>query len=1205
MWFKILQFELQYRKKRPATYIYFAVLFLLAFLAITTDAVQIGGGTGLVKENAPTTIATMMTLLSAIMMMITSAIMGVAVVRDFEYNTQSMLFTTPITKFDYLTGRFLGAFIVTLLVFSGILLGFVLGEWMPWKDADKLLPFHFWNYLQPFLFFVIPNLFFTSILFFFVGALSRKMMTVYVQWILLFVIYQVSVILARELDNRNLAALLDPFAIRTIRNAIQYWTVAEQNSMTIPIEGIVLWNRLLWPSIGLAIMIGGYFAFSFNVVRHAWLKKKKTSRKHVPKTAPQIPKIHFKFGWATYLFQIQKQARFYFKLVIKGLPFRAIAGFGFCLMVINSFYIGKVYGTYTYPTTYLMLELITNAFTLFFIIILVFYSGELIWKERDAKWHLIQDTLPIPNFVNLISKFLGLLLVIIALLLCLIGFGVLIQAFKGFYKFDIPVYLTTLFGETLSILVLFLLFAFFIQVVVNHKFLGHALIIIFFITMSIMGTLGVEHSLFQFGSIDLGTYSEMNGYGHFVPRFLWFDLYWMAFAVFLFAIAVAFATRGPETTMRWQKGISTLRLSKPIRTLLITPLLIFALCGCYIYYNTNILNTYQNSDDQQAIRAEYERTLKKYEYVTQPKIIEMKVKAEIYPETRDYAIEGTYWLKNTETKPIKNLHLQLELDDDVTYDTIAFGQPATIKESHERFKYYVYELEKELLPHDSIKLFFKLNYLTKGFKESGSNTGIVHNGTFLNNASFPSLGYNQRMELATDNSRKDNDLAPRERMMKRNNPIGLATNFIRNDAHAIRFDIVIGTTADQIAIAPGYLQKQWEENGRKYFHYKMNQRMIPFFNMVSAKYEVARDNITISNDTIEKNINLEIYHHKGHEYNLESMMKGMKDALTYFSNHFSPYQYRQMRILEFPRYANFAQSFANTIPFSEGMGFMVKIEEEDDVDVVYFLTAHEIAHQWWGHQLTPANVRGSSVLSETLAQYSALMVMKKEYPQEHLKEFLKEELNRYLSGRATEQKKEMPLALAENQAYIHYGKGANIMYALQDYIGEDNVNKTLRRLVNNWTSFENNGRYPTTIDLIAYLREATPDSLQQVISDSFNKIILYENKVEQATFTQIDNQHYTVKLKLNTQKIESDSLGHSKPITISDWIDIGIYAQDKERNHKLIYLKKHLFTKQQTELEIDLKQKPSMAGIDPLNKLIDRNPDDNSKSLSEKKNDHS
>ena len=178
MWAKIFSFELKYRFKRPATYIYFAILFLLSFLAMSTDVVQIGGGAGLVKENAPTTIATMMSILAAIFMMITSAIMGVAVLRDYEHDMASLLFTNPITKFQYLAGRFAGSFVTLLFVFSGILLGFIMGEFMPWRDAEKLLPFNLWNYLHPFRWFVIPSLFFSGAIFFISGALTRKMVFV-------------------------------------------------------------------------------------------------------------------------------------------------------------------------------------------------------------------------------------------------------------------------------------------------------------------------------------------------------------------------------------------------------------------------------------------------------------------------------------------------------------------------------------------------------------------------------------------------------------------------------------------------------------------------------------------------------------------------------------------------------------------------------------------------------------------------------------------------------------------------------------------------------------------------------------------------------------------------------------------------------------------------------------------------------------------
>ncbi len=1201
MWYKVFKFELQYRKKRPATYIYFGVLAFTALMAISTDSVQIGGGSGLVKENAPATIAKMMVILSAFMMMITSAIMGVGVLRDFDHKMESLMFSTPIKKWDYLFGRFLGSFVTTVFVFSGILIGFVLGEFMPWREADKLLPFNFWNYLHPFIYITLPNLLFSGILFFITGALARKMVMVYVQWIVLFALYQIAAILFGEVDNRNLAGMLDPFAFHTVNNVTQYWTVAEQNSQTIPIEGTVLLNRLLWLGIGLAVFVFGYFAFSFNTVRSSFIKKKAKKQDSKSETSITLPKISASYGLGSYVKQIWKQSVFYAKYILKGIPFITISFFGFFIIVINSFYIGEVFGTYTYPTTYLIVELITGAFTLFFIIILVFYSGELIWRERDVKFSQIQDTLPVPDFSSLLSKFLGLMIVFVLMILFLIFSGVVIQTFKGFYKYDLNVYFTTMFSQTLSFIVLYSLLAFFIQVLVNNKFLGHAIMIIFFITMAVLDNWGLEHGLFQFGTTPLGTYSEMNGYGHFFTRFNWFDIYWLGFVLFLFGISVVFAVRGAEAAMKWRWKVGLLRLGRPLIIFIITSFMVFGLSGCYIYYNTNVMNTYQNSDDQQAWQADYERTLKKYEFVAQPKVTSMNMKVEIYPEDRDYSAEGVFTMKNFTEEVITDIHLQLDPSPDTKHEYVRIPAGSVIEESYEDYNYFIHKLNEPLKPGDSTTLEFKLVYETSGFKESGSNTGIVYNGSFINNQSFPSIGYNSGNELGSDNDRKDNDLEPKERLMKRDNPIGLARNFITDDSHGIDFEIVVGTTPDQIAVAPGYLQKEWEEDGRKYYHYKMDQKMIPFFNVVSARYEMVQDKTSIMVDSTEKEINLEIYYHKGHEYNLESMMKGMKHSFAYFSENFSPYQYRQMRILEFPRYSNFAQSFANTVPFSEGIGFMVKVEEEDDVDVTYFVTAHELAHQWWAHQVIGADVQGSQVLSETLSQYSALMVMKKEYPQEHIKEFLKEELDRYLTGRTFEQKKEMPLSLVENQQYIHYGKGANIMFSLQDYIGEDSVNMALKRFVAKWgmESYERNGRYATTIDLLEYLRAVTPDSMQYVITDFFDNIVLFENKMNEASYTELSEDEYEVSLKIQTKKMQADSIGYESEVPMDYWVDVGIYAQDEDGDDKLIYLKKHKFTENETELTIKVNQQPTNVGIDPLNKLIDRNPEDNMKRPSE------
>ncbi|MEL7004202.1 MAG: M1 family aminopeptidase, partial [Bacteroidota bacterium] len=487
-----------------------------------------------------------------------------------------------------------------------------------------------------------------------------------------------------------------------------------------------------------------------------------------------------------------------------------------------------------------------------------------------------------------------------------------------------------------------------------------------------------------------------------------------------------------------------------------------------------------------------------------------------------------------------------------------------------------------------------------GFVEGSPNNSVVFNGTFFNSTDFPTFGYNGGFEIVSDNDRKDHDLLPRERSMERDNPVGLAQGALGDDARGIMFEITVSTDSSQVAIAPGYLQKEWLEGDRRYFNYKMDVPMENFYNIISARYEVMRDKTIIPLDSGEREISLEIYYHEGHEYNLERMMKSMKKSFAYFSEVFSPYQYRQMRILEFPRYASFAQSFANTVPFSEGIGFMLEIKEEDDVDVAFYVTAHELGHQWWAHQVMPANVKGGTMIIETLAQYSALMVMKHEYEMIHMKEFLKEEMNRYLTGRALEQKKELPLALVENQQYIHYGKGAVNMFALQDYISEDSVNAALKRFIRDWKDFETNNRYSTTNDLLGYFKEVTPDSLQYVISDLFEQIVLFENKVDLASYEEQSNDKWLVELEVSSKKIVADTLGAENNVGVNDWIDIGVYGTDDEGEEKLLYLKKHKIDQEKMTVKVEVDEKPTKAGIDPINKLIDRNPDDNTKVLSEK-----
>lgn len=1089
MWYEIFKFELKYRLKRLDTYVFFIFLFLFSMAGV--DFVFEGIDLGPVKRNAPLVIAKTMGVITGIFMILASMIMGVAVLRDFEYQMESLLFTNPIKKRDYLFGRFFGSFVILLFVFSGVLFGMMLGELMPWHNPEDFLPFSVLSYLQTFAVISLPILFFGASLFFVSGALSRKLIVVYTQGIVLFVWFM----LTKAIEYEFIQSILDPFSLTTLTDITELWTVDERNSRGIPLEGVVLYNKLFWIVLGVVSLWIGYHKFSFNLIKNT--QKKKRNRVSQDQDAfsdgeIEVPQVSITQNFQTKLKQLFQLSWFHFRGITKQTSFWAIVICGMIIILVNSVSLGTVYDVDSHPATYFIVEELQENSIYFFIIILVFYSAELIWKERGVKMELIHDATPISDFVHLASKYLGLLGVYVILMISLILSGIVFQAMNGYYQFELQVYFYGFFLEIFPFLALYTFLAFFVQAIANQKFIGIILVITLFIGNIALGILGFEHDLYVFGGNSLGKYSDMNGYGHFLKPYLFLKTYWTLFGIILLILASVFIVRGTDISFLKRITLSKNRWSKPLLKFGVLVLTLFVIVGAFSFYNTTILNTYWPSSKANAFRAKYEKELKPLEYFPQPKIVDVNLKMELYPESRDYILEGYYILKNTTKEPITEVHIQKVIEDNVRLSQVNFDEETTLDNQYMAYDYYRYVLKEPLLVGDSIQMNFKQTFTTKGFEIGSSGTKIVHNGTFLDNEYFPTLGYNNDYELRDDEEREDWNLEPRKVKANRTDIRELVNARSGSDSDGINFEMVIGTAIDQTAITSGNLEKIWIENNRRYFHYKMNKPMINFYSIVSARYEVLRDKWIPANDSVGNPIDLEIYYHKGHDYNLDRMMESMKYSFDYFSANFSPYPYQQMRIMEFPRYAQFAQSFPTAVPFSESIGFVLDIDDEKDVDMAFYITAHELAHQWWGLQVEAANVQGRNMILETLAQYSALMVLSQKYPKEKVLQFLQNEEKRYLEGKIRD-KEETSLALVESQEYIYYRKGAINMYALQDAIGEENVNLALRRFIKDWNS--TNGllkaktkKYATTKELLEYFKEVTPIDRRSIVLDLFETL---------------------------------------------------------------------------------------------------------------------
>jgi ABC-type transport system involved in multi-copper enzyme maturation permease subunit len=1187
----IYRFELRQHLRSAVFWLAAVAFFLLSFGAVASDAVTIGGAVGNVNRNAPFVITQILAVMSVIGVFVTTAFVAGAVLRDYELQAHELFFSTPVTKGAYLGGRFLGALSAALLIFVAVALAILMGGMMPWLDPERVGPILPGAYVSAFALFVIPNVLLMSAIFFGLATLTRSMMGTYIGVVAFFAAYAIAGTILGDLENRQLGALLDPFGFAAFGLETRYWTTAERNARIATAAGTLLWNRLLWLGVATAVLAATFARFRFVIAETRRARKRRRTLAPVqaaeaPRsrelTPPRVPTAH---GARAARSQWLHVARLEIRRVVRSLPFLIILAFGVFNLIGSSTVLDQLFGTPVHPVTHLMLQMIQGGFLLFVIIITTLYAGELVWRERQVGLSDVTDALPVPLWVLWSAKLTALFVVVAIVLLVGGATAIVMQLWQGYTDLELPLYAKGLFLEIGVPFAQLAVLALVAQVLTNQRFVGYLVMILYFISIPVLGALDFDHNLYRYASSPAAPYSDMNGYGPYVKPLFWFNLYWTFAAAALVIVVHLFWVRGRETAWRTRQSLARQRFRGPARVALAAALAGFVATGGWIFYNTNVLNEYVTDEERQDRLARYEREYGQYEGLPQPRIAGVYAEVDIYPERRDAAIRGRYRLVNRRAVTIDRLHVLLP--SEARLERLEGVGPL---EHHDSvLGYRIYQLPAPLAPGDSMTLAFDVAVETRGFRNGGELTSLVANGSFFNNFEFfPHIGYTSSLVLQDPNERRKRALPPVVRMPKLGTDSARRDNYISSQSDWIDFETIVSTSPDQVALAPGYLQREWTENGRRYFHYRMDAPILGFFSYLSADWAVAKDRW--------RDVSIEVYYDPAHPYNVPRMIDAVKKSLDYFTTHFSPYQHRQVRIVEFPRYARFAQSFPNTIPFSESIGFIARLDDDEAeaIDYVFYVTAHEVAHQWWAHQVIGAEMQGATVMSETMAQYSALMVMEQEYGPELMRRFLKYELDRYLAGRGGERIEELPLLRVENQAYIHYAKGSLVMYRLRDLFGEAPLNGVLADYIRR-TAFTG-PPYTTSAEFLDAIRAATPPGAERVLEDLFETITLWDVRARTASWSARDDGRYDVVLEYEARKLRASGAGEETEVPFDDLVEVGVFgARTDERlpHGAPLLVEQRRLTGPSGRINLVVDAEPQRAGIDPYNKLIDRNPEDN------------
>ncbi|PYF76550.1 ABC-type transport system involved in multi-copper enzyme maturation permease subunit [Pedobacter nutrimenti] len=1151
----MLRFELCYHFKQLT---FLLAAFLFCFMG-GFSAVQGGFSGAEVHKNAPYVITSIMALFS-LMGIFTATLFGANVVlRDSVYKMEPVILTSPVQRKVYFTVRFLGLVIsvFSLMVFT--LLGIYIGSFL--AGGAETGPFHIIYFLQPLFVFGLANVLFASSLVFCTALLTKNVRAVYATGVLLYILYMVASILGNSpllatsalvvKEQSILPFLADPFGLASFFSETRYWSGAQKNNQLLPIQGTFLINRLLW--LGVSTLIVGlsyhFFDFRLQAAKRSSKPKKEQPYTPIPFKAFKVFPRGFKYHLAVLRVQFKSEVSALFGHV----PFMVMLllwVFLFGVELKDAILHGP-YGIKYYPTTAAILEEIRSM--KFGLVLVVFYAAEVVGRERSANIQSLIYSTPVKSSVLWASKCLTLALMVLILVSLNICIGIALQISQGYFVFDLPAYFSLYYYSAFPFF-LYIILLVFVQNLSVHKYLGMLFSLMVTFAVLFANRLGIEHYLLRYAAVPELQFSAFNQFGHYATAFNWYMLYWSGFAGMLAVLTIGM----------WQNNTLSKYLYKS-RFLFFAAAILWAGSGVYIYRQSNIIGSYKNKKEQLDSRIDYEKKYKALSALPQPIIKSIKMAVDLFPEQRKYHVNGSYCLKNESGQPISRLWVSMhpQVND---FEVSLQGVQKQLVEPI--YKQLFIDLKSPLLPGQELPMSFSFEVIRSGFVPFDTENSVVRNGSYIEMEKFvPQFGYREGLEIQDERERKSARLTPR-----------IIVSPTDRHHHLIDLETTISTSAEQQVVTVGTLQQSWLSGKRRYFKYKTEAPINFMFALSAAQYVLKTENY--------KGTDLRFYYLKGQEYNIQTMLKAIKDALDYGSANFSTYPLKHFTLAEIPHYRGAATAYPGVVFSAERINFLTDYRNSKlPVNQSYAITAHEVAHQWWANVLSPVEGPGANLLTESLAKYTEAVLIEKMLGKMALSSYLKQDNQLYFALQNPNEK-ELPLAEAYAQNHVHYQKGGLVFYAVKEVLGEKVFTSLLNKFIKQHAS---PNLKATAGEFVKFLLTHTPLKQKRFIEESFNQVVTYQLAVKVLSCEALADGKFKLNLEVNTG-LTSTSDPQTHPVDMD--IDLAVFDVSKTnwtKNTKPFYLQKHRFNQLKTKLCLVLEQKPASVAIDPYGYLLDAN----------------
>ncbi len=1205
MFGKLLKFELSLQARQIGFWVTIFIMLCLGVLFMSVDwaGLSVEGG-GRIKNNGANTLAAQISSLSIASIFFACVFVVSGIMRDDIHKSTEIIHATSVKTSDLIIPRMIGVWIATFLCLLAVVIGLFAGQFAPWVDKETMGPIRVSYYLYPTIIFLLINSLFMSGFFSLIAGLTRNRMMVYVSAIGLLVLYIGAGFLTQDAP-KWLSSIMSPFGDSAMAVETQYWPADEQNTRLLPLNSHIGINRLFWGGAGVAMFWAVYKMF----VRGLVGRKVKNlgadfadrgERRALKAVAPQ-------FGGLSWLSAFWTRAKMEYLTTVRSIPFYMLCGIAMVLVGVVFVLTTFLTPDPTLPTSNKMAKLSVAGFSLPILLVIIFFSGEISWRDRTAKINEVLDATPVRNWQLMLAKWAGLILTILTMVTFALVVGMILQMAQGNFAISLPTYAKAGYVSFAGRFVLYACLALFVQNFMPNRIVGMfatAAVLIFlefFVT-----NLPFFHPLMEFGRLPAGNLSEMNGYQSLI-NYKWFGLYGLMTTGVLAVLSVWLWRRGLQIGLFSRLRGMKARMS-PV-TLGLAGLFLVGSIGTGLHIKKAYDKVdYRNQKANELRTVQYEKLFKDIAERTLPKIQSVNVDVDFSPSRRDGFVQGQYILENVTDAPLTELFVRIPIShpEDVKRLDVEGAERDLSEKGKEYadYRYWRYEFNQPVAVGDQVRLDFEVYFHPPRLVDGSP---IRRNGTFINSWDLlPSLDV-LKAWLQNPDKRRKYDLPELPKRPVQTDEAARQINFFSGSGDYMDFKARVCTDPGQIPIAPG--QKISEENIQKNGYdrhcrtYEAVRPIVNFYSFLSGDYTVSED---VWENPNGDDVPLAIYYHEPHGFNIELMHEATKQALSTFSELFSPYQYNQVRIMEFP-HGNFAQSFAGTIPFSENVGFVRDPGNPDDptsIDLASYITMHELGHQWFGHQIVPADTQGFNVLSEGLTENAAMTAYERAFGWKKARRVLeKRSIELYLASRVFDRKSEPSLANAEGQGYLDYQKANWVFWGLKQNMGEEAMQGAIRNFVEEFGS--KGPPYPTTHQLIDHLRAAAGPDYQQLITDYWERITFWDLGLDNVAVTEKGGQFevsFTAKVD---KKIATEETGKETSVTeiddeeLNEWVEIGFYDFNPKETlgGDWIKLERVRVTDLETSMSVSMDKKPTYILIDPRRLLIERNVEDNVKKI--------